>query len=138
MSELMNIRDQYFNGAENLHNISKQILTKNSNKISRKQLNEFKDKLSASYTVLLSIDRKFSTQLPVKNRTSDSHWDTSDEEFVLIHRSFYISNLEKLEKEIMNIENAKQFRLTIKIALVAIIVSTFISALSILLSTNIG
>lgn len=130
MSELMNIRDQYFNGAENLHNISKQILTKNSNKISRKQLNEFKDKLSVSYTVLLSIDRKFSTQLPIKNTTSDSHWDTSDEEFVLIHRSFYISNLEKLEREIMNIENAKKFRLSINIAIYA----TLISAIGILLS----
>ncbi len=134
MGELVKIRDQYLNGAKNLHQISKSIIEKNSARISKKKINEYKEKLANLYEKLLEIDCEFSKGLWINDDYSDSHPDTSSEEFVLMNRSFFISNLEKLEKEIMNIENAKQFRLTINIALFAI----FVSTLGLLFSTIIS
>ena len=134
MSELANIRDKYLNGAKNLHEISCDIIQKDSTKITKQEINKYKEKLSHSYDELLNIDNLFSKNLRITNSYSNHHPDTSNEEFVLMNRSFFISNLEKLEKEIMNIENAKKFRLTINIALFAIL----ISVLSILLPTIIG
>ena len=124
MCELEIIRDQYLEGAKNLHQISCKIIEQDSTKISTKKIEELKRQLTFSYNELLEIDCNFSKKLRIRGGYSDSHPDTSSEEFVLMNRSFFISNLEKLEKEVINIENAKQFRLTIKIALFAIVVST--------------
>jgi len=133
VSEFENIRDDYLNGATKLHQISREIIIQRSTKITKKKIHEYKEKLALSYCELLEIDCKFSKVLRIKGGYSDNHPDTSDEEFISINRSFFISNLEKLEKEIMNIENAKQFRLTINIAIYA----TLISAIGILLSVAI-
>ena len=130
MSELMNIRDQYLNGAKKIHKISYEIIQKKSTKISKKEIKNYKGILAHSYAELLNNDSIFSKNLVISNSDSNMHPDTSKEEFVMINRSIFLSNLEKLEKEIMNIENAKQFRLTINIAIYA----TLISAIGILLS----
>lgn len=130
MSELTNIRDMYLKGAKTLHQISCEIVQKVSTKITRKEISKYKHNLSQSYDELLNIDIMFSKNLRISNSGSNMHPDTSNEEFIMMNRSIFISNLEKLEKEIMNIENTKQFRLTINIAVYA----TLISAIGIFLS----
>ena len=130
MSELENIRDEYLSGAKNLHQISCEIINQNSTKISKKEIKNYKEQIAQSYEKLLEIDCNFSKYLRIRGGHSNIHPDTSSQEFLLINRSFFISNLEKLEKEIVNIENAKKFRLSINIAIYA----TLISAIGILLS----
>ena len=136
MSELENIRDEYLSGAKNLHQISCEIINQNSTKISKNEIIKYKKKLLHSYDELLNIDSLFSKNLRITNSYSNLHPDTSNEEFILMNRSFFISNLEKLEKEIMNLENTKQFRLSINIALFALIISSVGILLSIILGCN--
>jgi hypothetical protein len=133
MSELTNIRDNYLDGAKELHDTSCEIMQLSSSKISKKVIRNYIDIIFNSYKTLLENDISFSNQLRIRNGYSNSHPDTSGEEFVMMNRSIFISNLEKLEKEIMNLENAKQFRFSINLALSALIISSVGILLSIIL-----
>ena len=59
MSELMNIRDQYLNGAKKIHKISYEIIQKKSTKISKKEIKNYKGILAHSYAELLNNDSIF-------------------------------------------------------------------------------
>ncbi len=124
-SNLKSIRDSYFEGAEKIHNLSLSIIQNDSFKNKVTNLKAYNEYVTLFYNRLLEIDKEFSSCLKIKNVYRDFSIDTSKEQFVQINRTFYIQNLEKLESEIMSIDNENKFRQTIKTALLAIIISVF-------------